>query len=522
MKKKFVIKNTFILIIFLLAAPLLQAQDDSFKAAALDESLDLSRAVYVIRGLDFDINGRTRPFALIYKGEFREGEKIQGKAKLEKYIAGKEQLLMNQRVLEDVAIEYTLDKAESDGSLPVNLLIHVKDTWNFIVLPYPQYDSNDGLQLTLKIRHYNFLGTMSPLRIDLGYQNDTDNNHSFSFMVETDTPFRAAGFIWHFKFDHDLSFTVGDPLYYRNVTGLSIELPAKNVLTTLGINQYLVINETNSDHDMDKYDLDDEIFSGPYASSEIYSSFKIPLPLVVGNYGGLSYTPRVSGKISYTKGGVDEPRRPAGILSQTLGFGKVNWTGNYRKGLEASLENYNSLFAMPYDWNIEIHGNAAFYHYFNKYLGFSTRLQYRQNFNDIYYDSAETLRGIINNRLRAEYLLSLNMDLPFRILRFYPSELFNNHKLRYFNFELHTSPFFDFAMAKGTHKQSGSRDDPYEEISFRFDEALYGAGMELIVFPAFMRSLYLRLSVGYDLRGISGFRDILNWDEIFIGIGHHY
>ena len=507
-------KITLLLMVFLFTAPVLRSQEES-------------QIIFVIRSLDFDIQGRTRPFAIIYNGEFKEGERIQGETNLERFIIEKTQLLMNQRVLEEVVISYSLGVAEEDGSIPVDLLIYVRDTWNFIILPYPQYDSNDGLQLTLKIRDYNFFGTMSPLRVDLGFQNDTEDRRSFNFMIESNTPFRAAGLNWNFRFDHDLVYTIDEPLYYRNVTGLSVDLPTGNlVTTTLGFNEYFVFNEENSDHDKDKYDLDNDRFEGFYAASEVYSSFKIPLPIEVGNYGSLSYTPRIGGKISYARNGVDEPRRPIATLSQNLGFGRVNWIGNFRQGLDVFLENDNNFLIFPYDWNSGITGNAAYYHDFNKYFGFSSRLQYRQRFNDVYYDAADSLRGIINNRLRADYLLSFNLDFPVRLIRFYPSELFDNHRLRFFNFELHTSPFFDFAMAEGLLKQSGAREDPienpFEETRFGFDDAFYSAGLEVIVFPAQMRSLYLRFSVGYDIRKYMDSRSIPRWDEIFIGIGHHY
>jgi len=118
--------------------------------------------------IDFDIDGRTRPFALLANGEFREGERIYGKENLEKYISLKRQLLLNQRVLEEVNIEYSLGAVEKDGAIPVSLIIFVKDTWNLIILPYPKYDSNEGFSITIKARDYNFLGTMSALKFDLG------------------------------------------------------------------------------------------------------------------------------------------------------------------------------------------------------------------------------------------------------------------------------------------------------------------------------------------------------------------
>ncbi|MDR0719640.1 MAG: hypothetical protein LBF78_08395, partial [Treponema sp.] len=274
--------------------------------------------VYVIRSLDFDIDGRTRPSAIMYHGEFEEGKRLAGKAALEKYIASKTQLLINQRVLEAVSIDYTLGDSDDSGETPVDLLIHVKDTWNFIILPYPEYDSNEGLSLFIKARDYNFLGTMNALRIDFGYKYDNTkkksgkNRHTFDFEIDSDTPFRALDLNWNINFDHVFEYTLDDSpssLYYKNITGVSVELPISFTTMKLGIDQYLIFNEENSDQDRAKYLLD-ERFDGPYAASELYAEYKIPLGLSVGAFGEIAYTPRGSGKIAYTKGGVDQPRKP--------------------------------------------------------------------------------------------------------------------------------------------------------------------------------------------------------------------
>ncbi|MDR2144058.1 MAG: hypothetical protein LBP29_06790, partial [Treponema sp.] len=128
--------------------------------------------IYVISGFDFSVKGRTRPFAIINNGEFRAGEEIRGLANLEKYVKDKTQLLVNQRVLEKAGIEYTLSDPGDDGKIPVRLFISVEDTWNIIAVPYPKYDTNSGFELIIKARDYNFFGTMSALRLDLGYKYD--------------------------------------------------------------------------------------------------------------------------------------------------------------------------------------------------------------------------------------------------------------------------------------------------------------------------------------------------------------
>jgi hypothetical protein len=524
------------------------------EAAAETPAVDDSQTVYVIRNMDFDVDGRSRPFALIYNGELKEGERIQGKAELEKYIADKTQLLINERVIEEVYIDYTLGSPEDDGAVPVSLLVHVRDTWNVIALPYPKYDSNDGFSLTLKARDYNFLGTMSALRIDLGYRRydedvDTDGDganddtvakNRFNLEIDSDTPFRAAGLDWNLNFDHIFYFTVDEPVYYQNVTGLSVELPFRTTTFTFGFNQYLVFNEEVSDENKDLYGLDDQL-NGPYGGSEVFTSWKIPVGVKIGNFGDLNYTPRVSGRINYRPGGMADPWKPVASLSHSLGFGRVDWIGNYRKGIEASVGNGYSYYIDRSDapWAINVNAGGTVHWPFSKLIGVSARLQYRQRWqpsdradgDDIpYYGAGDVLRGVVNNKLRANYMLSLNLDIPFRLVRFYPSEWFNYEPLHLFDFEMHISPFVDMALAEGPYYDYNSSGLSEDGISFSLDDMIMTGGFEIIVFPAYFRSLYLRASVGYN---ISYLKDknktpdlkwgvFPQWHEIYIGIGHHY
>jgi outer membrane protein assembly factor BamA len=270
--------------------------------------------VYVIRIIEFDVDGITRPYALIYHGEFKEGERIIGKDNLDRYLARKQQLLLNERVLEDVRIEYFLGNREEDGALPVTLYVHVKDTWNLIILPYPKYDSNEGFSLTLKARDYNFLGTMSALKMDLGYSQE-NGDHAIGFSVESGTHFQAGGLNWNLVFNNFFSYTFEDSLFYQNVTGLSLELPWRFTTFTVGINQYLTINEENSAENKEIYGLADRYY-GPYGSTEPYVSWKIPFGVEIGNFGELAYTPRISGRVNILTGVWTNPesRLPASAI----------------------------------------------------------------------------------------------------------------------------------------------------------------------------------------------------------------
>ena len=491
--------------------------------------------VYVIRDINISIDGRTRRFALIKNGEFVEGERIIGANSLDKYIASKLQLLYNQRVLEEYSIEYSLGQKEEDGAIPVNLSVAVKDTWNIIVIPYPKYDSNDGFDITLKGRDYNFLGTMTALRIDLGYHQN-DDEKTINFMIDSDTPFRAYNLDWNFNFDHTFSYTIGEPLYYQNVTGVSLELPWKFTYFTVGLNQFLTINESISDENIELYNPNSTYYS-PYGSTEIFGSWKIPFGFEVGNFGELSYTTKITEMINYPFGDMDDPRKPVTSLYHSVGFGRVDWIGNYRKGLSASLSNTFNWYLNRTDAPLRISFDASvsFHWPFFKYLGLSSRFMYRQWWQWSekttgwipYYYAGDVIRGVLNNDIRAEYMFSMNLDFPIRLLRFWPSEWFNKPKLHFFDFEVHLSPFVDVALLQGPYSEL--KDDYYEGSKFfSLSDMIATAGFEVIVFPGFLRSFYIRFSAGYNLRKIkdegfsyyAGF--IPKWDEIFIGVDHHY
>jgi hypothetical protein len=487
-----------------------------------------SETIYYIRTVAFDIQGRTQASILAEKGEFVLGETLQGENELEAYIQEKTQILLNQRVLETVSIEYTPADADEDGRIPVDLSVSTKDTMNFIILPEPKYDSNSGFEITFKARDYNFLGSMTPLRLDLGYSFNEDEKHGFLLGIDSDLPFRAWGYNWNLNFDNEFNYTQGTPFYYKNTTGLSMDLPFKSTTFTFGFNQSTLVNEENNTSDT----INDGAYFQDrwYMSSELYTKWKIPLGVTVGSFGPLTYTPQVTGTINYRPGGnLGEYRKgPAITPRHSLGFGKIDWIANYRKGIEVSLENSNTYNIYRTSWSHTISFSAIGHFPVLEDLGISGRLKYQHWFFDsnsiptvfsegqfrIYSTGGDVLRGIKNNQLPVSYMLSLNMDFPVRLFRFVPSEWYNNPKAHFFDFELHGSPFIDIAMAE----------DPVHKRSFSVKNIMITGGLEVIVFPLAMRSLYLRMSLGTDLRELlrtgrffpSGNR------ELFIGVGHFY
>ncbi|MDR2028827.1 MAG: hypothetical protein LBP93_04730 [Treponema sp.] len=480
-----------------------------------DIEADGSQIVYYIRDIEFDSTGRTRPFALLRMGELRSGERITGKDALDAYIDRKTQLLHNQRVLAEVLIEVILGEAEEPGLVPADLLIHTKDTWNMIILPWFEYDSNTGWELSLKARDYNFLGTMSPLRIDFGYKRDEHDESSFFLKADSDVPFKFLGYNWTLNFDNDFAWTYNEPFYYKNITGLSMDLPFRMTTFTFGAEQGFVLNEKNEDQSI--IAEEGEFFPQAwYMYSEVYTLWKIPTGIRVGAFGELTYTPKLAEKINYRPGGeIGSARRGfQAAFSHTLGFGRIDWAGNFRSGLEAAVENANTFNFTKVEWNRDISARILGHLPVSSFFGISGRMQYKYWFDKPYDKAGDVLRGIRNDVISADSMASLNMDFPLRVIHFVPSQWLNNSKLRFFDFEQHWSPFVDLALVK--HAGEG--------FDFSAKNIYAAGGLEIITYPYFMRSFYIRVSFGVNLKELFKAKGIPGGAnrEIYLGMGHHY
>jgi hypothetical protein len=483
--------------------------------------------LYVISAFEFDIKGRSRPSALLYNGEFREGEELRGRENLEKYVRSKTQMLINQRVLKDNAeIGYSIGEQGEDGAYPVTIIIKVEDSWNIIVLPRPAYKSDTGFDLTVKARDYNFWGTMNPLRVDLGYRYDENKHSSFLLGVYSITPFRAFNFNWNFNFDNTFSYRpeVDEHFYYQNTTGLSMELPFRTSTFTFGIEESMILNEENADRYQTRYG---EFQSGLYMASKLYASWEIPVGLTVYRYGELTYNPEISFMFNheFPKWPLQDIRKgPFMHFDHSLGFEKIDWHGNYREGLSAFLSNsfIYDFFRMsgnekPLSASYSVTGTGHFI--ISDFFAVSSRLMYRQWFYHdpgYYTEASDAIRGISDRAVSADYMLSLNMDFPLRILLFTPSEWLHNSKLSFFDFELHLSPIIDMALYH----------DPETETSFNPKNMAVTGGFEFVVFPLFMRSLYIRLGYACSLRELFTSRPLrlpgVDNREIYLIMGHFY
>ncbi|MCL2374641.1 MAG: hypothetical protein FWC65_05300 [Treponema sp.] len=503
--------------------------------ASAQEGRDDSDAVYVIEEIEFSIDGATRPFALMIHGEFEIGRRLRGRESLLEYLSLKEQLLLNQRVFEEVRVDYAVGESREDGSLPVRLLVSARDSWNFIVVPVPRYSTSDGFNISLIARHYNFLGTMSTLGADFGY-GQRGGDRGFNFSIESAAPFQAAGLTWTLTFNHFFNYVFGQPLFYQNVTGLAVRIPWRSAALDLGFAQYLTFNEEPGP-EAAMYGMTARY--APYGATEVFAAHRIPLGIEAGGFGQVSYAARLSARFNYSRERMDEVRKPSVTASHSIGFGRIDWIGNFRRGLSASVENSFTWYFGRDDapFRAAVDGDIRFHWPLAEFLGLSSRLRYRQwwHWSDAmndgeggwipHFNAGDALRGVLDSNvwrtresdLQADRMLSLNIDAPIRVLVFQPSQWLGRRSLRIFDFEMHASPFMDMALLQGPFNNLNR--DPHEGIRFRPAEMITTAGLELIAFSGLFRSLQIRASVGYNM---GSFRGLSRWDEIYIGTSFHY
>jgi len=477
--------------------------------------------LFVIAAFEFDITGRTRPDALLHNAELRVGEEIRGMEALERFVRDRTQLLVNTRVLDAVEIAFSVGEARPDGAFPVTLAISAAGTMNVIAIPVPYFHSHTGFEFDVRARDYNFLGTMSPLRLNLGYSLDEYRQSSFNVMLTSVIPFTAWGLRWSFLFENIFEYRpdVDEPFFFRNNTGLSVELPFGGTTLTVGFEESFLLNDENHRRYRDLYG---DFQSGIFMSSTAFASWRVPFGFSDVRFGEVAYT--VSPSMTFVHEMPGQPalhgfrRGPFAEVSHSLGLGRIDWHGNFRRGFSVSLGNSFFYDVSGYDvFQDPFHATLGFtgvaHLILADFLGLSARMQTRRwvffggnGYND---EAGNVLRGISDRSIHADHMLSFNFNLPFRVFVFEPSRWFGIERLRFFNFEFHASPMFDFAF--------------FNDPSAGSDVAATG-GIELVVFPEAMRSLYLRFSFGVNALELLRTRSLPGGSnrEISISMGHHF
>ena len=490
--------------------------------------------IYYIREIYFDITGRTKEYALLLNSEIKKGEQIKGEAALREYLERKQQILINRRELQDVVIDFVEGERDGDGRIPVDLTIHTVDTRNFVIVPEPKYSSTTGWEPRLRIRDFNFLGLMAPLRIYLTYRyhdgkDATYSRNNLNLLFGMETPFRAFGYDWKFTTENIFSYYFDEPFSYGNASGLSLDIPFKNTTFTFGYKQGIYFGKEYDDWKKYVYGMNfQDIW---YGSSTVYGEWNMPLPVETESLGRLTYKPAVSGNINYAFRAEDlsERRGPSLNALHRLGFNKVDWAGNFRRGAEIYIENNNEYNFFFGEWNNSVTANITEHFLATRFLGISMRGRFTKWFYDsdlgntgARWGAAGMIRGLGDYALAADSMLLFNFDFIFHVFDFMFSEYFNKPGLRIINLEVQAGPTVDIAIVDG--KEVDFKRNFIRNITYKPGDWIVSGGIELFFFPLAFRSIYLCASAAWNLDPLldAGLLPGKNEMELYMGFGHHF
>jgi len=484
--------------------------------------------------VEYNIKGLTKKFPLqlavpIDKKTIFESEK----AFLE-YLRDTQQKLNNLRTLESSKIDYEYIEVKEDLTL-AKIVINTKDTWNIIALPFPKYDSNTGFVAKLKGKDYNFLGSMQVLNLDVSYILDNSNKSYGSIGASFSYPFKMGPLNAKYTFDTTLNIQKDNVGFDLNNT-LEASYNLNFISFYFGIYQGFNLNKPRIDDEKGKKEGENEYEEDNLQNKPIYdlyflyTKFFLYTPITIyniPNVGKITYTPYIDFKGNWAFKELNE-RSKKGIVvtfDHSISLSKINWQGNFKHGFSLNLGNsYSYNFFLKEKPKIELDGTLKGYYSFWGYVGLYSRLDAFYIFSQRTSQRAgESLRGILNNRIETDTAISLNIDIPIKIYNFDFNKITGVEWTRYVGFELFISLFFDMALVH----------DSVSDRYFHPKDGWYSGGIEAILYPHKMRSIYFRVSVGFDLtelKNVAGLnkiggiakRDEKPISEIFIGIGLHY
>lgn len=449
---------------------------------------------YKIEKVDYDLSGITRENSLKSKFPVDTSTVFQSQEDLETYLKDLEKRISNNRIFDWAKVEITSIEHGTEYNI-VSILIETDDTWNIIALPYPSYDSNSGFKLKLKVKDYNFMGSMETFDITGNYKFDPEKKTN-DFDISFDIPFpsfKILSFDSSFSMDFEVAYTYGDR-YLSFDFGQSLGF-GKSINDYFGIN----FGVSNTFYIAPDYkDYGDDF----YFKDNVYLSLPVKLA-TIENVGALSWSPNVSFTIKWDleafKGHENFGMNHSDLLGPSLSFGhsistgRVNWDGNFRNGFNASVSqsfDYNFHSKELYQY---FNFNSKLYKKFSDVVALASAQQFYINVNGNNSEKGGELRGVRNSYFNSSSALILNFDLPIRLFQTDWVSFFNWFGLdwkwtRYVDFEFQFSPFLDVALCKNS--STGTQ--------FLIEDGFYSCGFEMLVYPNKMKSITGRVSLGID------------------------
>ena len=130
---------------------------------------------YRINSVRYVIDGMTKEASVKREVKIDKTIIFPDEVAFAKYIDDYRQRLLNTRLFDEVSVDYSTRLFDEQADLYIaDLTVHLDDSFHFIGMPYPKYDSNSGLTLKLKLKDTNFFGTMKDMSADINFMLKID------------------------------------------------------------------------------------------------------------------------------------------------------------------------------------------------------------------------------------------------------------------------------------------------------------------------------------------------------------
>lgn len=435
-----------------------------------------------IKSVTYDRTGRTTELALRRAVPIDTTAVYASRDAFDAKMADLQRQFTNLRVLESATLTPSFSAPDSDGMTLVDLRVVTVDTGNFIAVPYPEYNSNTGLTLKLKMRDYDFLGSMQVFSGDISYNYDKANGtQSIGTGVDFSIPFTLGTFNSTWDNYYGVSYEFGkSAVQYDASSGVTVQVATVPQFGILSWSPSVSLS----------YDWDSVPFSGN-------PNERITHDALVGKTASIGHA---------------------------LSAGHIDWTGNYRSGIMASVaQNFDyhmDTNKMDQVFNAQVSLYSAF-----AYCGPSLRLFWFKNLDGTT-KIGNRIRGIKDDFIVTDSATLVNYDVPIKIFTTDWAAAGFPDSFKRVDFECQIAPFVDAAVGHNL----------VTKTDYNLKDGWYTGGFEIIGYPTKMRSIQGRLSAGFDLvqmaekiGGTAWANKIWNTDwrlnslyEIDIGIGLFY
>lgn len=404
-----------------------------------------------INDVYYEITGSTRVSFLERELKVDKNRLFSSEEELAEYCQKLKQQLINLRIFENEAVEYSITDNRAD------LTITLTDSFSIFAIPYPKFNSESGGRIALKAFWFNTLGTLMETNLFSGF---------------------------YFSFNENRDFIVNQ---------WNVDLHLKKI--TLGNRQYSFSVQQLYDDDGKSNDYYSNSWEYYSTSLSFGTSFGLPMDMSYG--AGISF----SKKYGYAMKSVDFTAlgetasqsikdEANTIIADPLSvsynhgisfYNSENWHDNFRKGYKASIGNTISL-SLDESEN-SVHSNlsltGAGYWIFGRF-NLATRLTGFINFQDESRGLGSYVRGVDSRSLYGDLGIFSNTSLYISTINWDGVG------------EAQFAPFFDIGYANGS------------------DKFKYGSGADFILYLDKLKSLRARATVGFDLtKDYENFKDFL-------------